>query len=114
MTSLFEILLAAPHGLLAYKQEGTVTITEEVEGEKTKRNRTLQEQYLRYSKKFLILECYHHKISSYQNSDIFMARIQITPTKKELNFRRHRDYENFGLFEYTRFSSDKSSLLLIH
>jgi hypothetical protein len=37
-----------------------------------------------------------------------MARIQFTPTKKELKFFADTEhYENFGLFEYTRFSSDK-------
>lgn len=116
MTSLFEILLAAPHGSAKlYKQEGTkvLAITEEIELEEQRYRKEigpLQEQYLQIFQEILDIRMLdHHKISSYQNLlDIFMARIQFTPTKKELKFFADTEhYENFGLFEYTRFSSDK-------
>lgn len=121
MTSLFEILLAAPHGSAKiYKKEkdGIVAVCEDISLEKeryTKEISQLQENHIKIFEEILSLRILDHNLIEFYEDilDVLMSRIQFTPTIEELKFFSNtKHYENFGLFEYTDFSkAEKLSVL---
>lgn len=120
MSSLFEIILSAPHGsavryFLTNKGVPEVKcekILEEVR-QYADETKEIQEELFICLKEMIEFWKYNHRFleSFFPLMTKFFVRIVYLPTKKELRYYKHiKHFENFALFNYSTFSRKEKFL----